>query len=121
MKIILVIGLVISAILTMTEALRCLPCNSPLRSPCAPRYKLNCKGGLVKHICNCCDTCAQLNGETCGGLWYIYGKCDHGLTCYMMYKSYKGAIHKCICVISCDRCPFFLSKFIIISLNRKFY
>ena len=92
MKIILVIGLVISAILTMTEALRCLPCKSTLRSPSAPRYELNCKGGLVKDICNCCDTCAQLNGEKCGGLWYIYGKCDHGLTCYMIYKSYKGPI-----------------------------
>mgnify|MGYP002803633958 CR=1 FL=1 len=81
MKIILVIGLVISAIVGMTEALRCLPCKLS-RPPCVPLYKLNCKGGLVKDVCGCCAICAKLKGEKCGGPWDILGKCDCGLTCY---------------------------------------
>ena len=80
MKFILVIGLVISDILTMNSAiLRCLPCN---RSRCVPLNELNCKGGLVKDVCGCCVICAKLNGEKCGGPWHEYGTCDYGLTCY---------------------------------------
>ena len=82
MKIILVVGLVISAILAMTEALSCGPCNSRSHSACAPLYKLNCKGGLVKDVCGCCAICAKLKGEKCGGPWNLYGKCDDGLICY---------------------------------------
>ena len=88
MKIILAIGLVISAIFAVTEALKCIPaCDSPARarSPrlaCTPVYKLNCKGGIVKNLCGCCAICASVKGERCGGPWDIYGKCDSGLTCY---------------------------------------
>ena len=90
MKIILLIGLILSANLATTEALRCAPCSSACG--CAPLHELNCKGGLVRDLCNCCAICAKIKGEKCGGLWHIYGKCDHGLTCYMTYKSYKGPI-----------------------------
>ena len=81
MKIILVIVLEISAILTMTEALSCLRCDSPFVK-CLPAHKLNCKGGLVKDVCGCCATCAKVKGEKCGGPWNIYGKCDDGFICY---------------------------------------
>ena len=81
MKIILVIVLAISAILAMTEALRCLPCDSTLVT-CLSLHKLNCKGGLVKDVCGCCATCAKVKGEKCGGFWGEEGTCDCGLTCY---------------------------------------
>ena len=81
MKIILVIVLAISAILEMTEALSCLPCDSPFVK-CLPLRKLNCKGGLVKSVCGCCAICAKVKGEKCGGFWGEEGTCDYGLTCY---------------------------------------
>ena len=81
MKSILVIALVTSAILAMTEALSCLRCDSPSVT-CRPLNELNCKGGLVRDVCGCCATCAKLKGEKCGGPWGIEGTCDCGLTCY---------------------------------------
>ena len=82
MKIILVIALAISAILAMTEALVCFPCDST-PDTCLPLHKLNCKGGLVKSVCGCCATCAKVKGEKCGGPWWgMGGTCDCGLTCY---------------------------------------
>jgi len=41
----------------------------------------NCKGGLVKSICGCCNVCARVEGERCGGPWQIKGRCDFGLKC----------------------------------------
>jgi hypothetical protein len=78
MKIFLVIALVISAILAMTEALSCLPCTE---DKCLPLYKLHCKGGRVKDVCGCCPACAKVIGEECGGPWNIAGICDSGLEC----------------------------------------
>lgn len=41
-----------------------------------------CKGGIVYGICGCCQVCAKIEGESCGGLSDSYGKCDTGLLCY---------------------------------------
>lgn len=38
-------------------------------------------GGLVKDPCRCCDVCAKVMGELCGGPWNYLGKCDKGLKC----------------------------------------
>ena len=32
-------------------------------------------------MCNCCPKCARLEGESCGGLWEMYGQCAKGLEC----------------------------------------
>ena len=32
-------------------------------------------------MCGCCDVCAKVEGEECGGPWDLNGKCDKGLKC----------------------------------------
>lgn len=41
----------------------------------------NCKAGLVPDPCNCCELCAKVEGETCGGRWNLEGTCADGLKC----------------------------------------
>jgi hypothetical protein len=79
MKTILLIALVISANLAITESLRCR-CDSP-HVKCTPVYKLNCAGGLVRDVCGCCAVCAKVKGEKCGGPWNLRGRCGCGLRC----------------------------------------
>ncbi|XP_028391613.1 uncharacterized protein LOC114516362 isoform X2 [Dendronephthya gigantea] len=43
--------------------------------------KQKCKGGLVSDACHCCKTCAKLEGERCGGMFNLHGRCDQGLIC----------------------------------------
>lgn len=38
-------------------------------------------GGIVKDICGCCDVCAKVLGERCGGPFYRGRTCDEGLKC----------------------------------------
>jgi len=53
-----------------------------------------CKGGLQRKPCSCCDTCASLEGESCGGRWNRLGRCDVGLTCYTKETNYNyGRYH----------------------------
>jgi hypothetical protein len=68
--------LVVIAFVRTVYALSCTSCD---KTACAE--PLNCKAGLVKGLCGCCDVCAKLENERCGGPWYIHGKCDKGLTC----------------------------------------
>jgi len=85
----LVLVLVLNEFIETTEALKCLPCKS--RTCEKPAY---CKGGLTKDVCNCCDVCAKVKGEVCGGPWNISGKCDKGLTCDNKNKNSKGKCRK---------------------------
>lgn len=39
------------------------------------------KGGIVKDVCGCCDVCAKLVDQPCGGPWDLAGRCDKGLSC----------------------------------------
>ena len=32
-------------------------------------------------MCDCCDVCAKVEGEECGGPWDSFGKCDERLKC----------------------------------------
>ena len=52
--------------------------------PCAIarcRRAITCEKGKLRDACNCCDVCAKVEGEECGGKWYMHGRCDQGLTC----------------------------------------
>ncbi|XP_066276590.1 cysteine-rich motor neuron 1 protein-like isoform X1 [Branchiostoma lanceolatum] len=57
-------------------ALSCLECGT---YTCTPLPL--CRGDVTKDVCNCCDVCAKIAGEGCGGPWGIAGTCSRGLTC----------------------------------------
>ncbi|XP_078669846.1 zonadhesin-like [Branchiostoma floridae x Branchiostoma belcheri] len=69
--VVLFIGMV-----TSVTCLSCLPCDEDRCSePPA------CQGDVVKDPCGCCDVCAKVDGERCGGPWKISGECSSGLYC----------------------------------------
>uniref|UniRef100_A0A1V1WBV3 Putative venom protein n=1 Tax=Superstitionia donensis TaxID=311983 RepID=A0A1V1WBV3_9SCOR len=41
----------------------------------------DCKLGLTKDACGCCDVCYKIEGEKCGGPWRTSGNCGKGLKC----------------------------------------
>ncbi|CAK9304982.1 unnamed protein product [Gordionus sp. m RMFG-2023] len=51
---------------------------------------VNCKGDVVKDVCNCCYVCAKVEGELCGGVFSEYGKCSQGFTCVEDGRSYNS-------------------------------
>ncbi|XP_019616148.1 PREDICTED: plasminogen-like [Branchiostoma belcheri] len=57
-------------------AVRCPVC---VKKACPPTP--TCRGEVVKDACGCCDTCAKMEGERCGGLGDTAGTCSSGLTC----------------------------------------
>lgn len=69
----------------------CLVC--PSLDACDPATQceepVGCKGGVVKDVCQCCDTCAKVRGEDCGGPHGLRGRCDLGLVCVTLH----GATH----------------------------
>ena len=71
-------------------SLSCIPCSWVQCS--AP---VNCKGGLVKSICGCCNVCAKVEGERCGGQWQTLGRCDSGLKCVVRDGHLKAAEGTC--------------------------
>uniref|UniRef100_A0A674N1G4 Cysteine-rich motor neuron 1 protein n=1 Tax=Takifugu rubripes TaxID=31033 RepID=A0A674N1G4_TAKRU len=58
----------------------CTPCN--LRT-CPVKAPHDCEGGrtLARDPCGCCDQCARLELEPCGGQDWAHGYCALGLTC----------------------------------------
>ena len=69
----------ILVVITFVRTVYALSCSSCDKTACVE--PLNCKAGLVKGLCGCCDVCAKLENERCGGPWYIHGKCAKGLKC----------------------------------------
>ena len=78
MNTVFLIAFVLSIIFTTIQSLSCVACD---RWTCRP--PLNCKGGLTLGVCGCCNVCAKVEGEECGGLWNLSGTCDKGLTCVL--------------------------------------
>ncbi|XP_019622834.1 PREDICTED: venom protein 302-like [Branchiostoma belcheri] len=75
---ILIICLVLLAMVNGLAALSCLPCGEfECQEP--PKCKRN--ANYVKDVCGCCDVCAKVKGESCGGLWNLDGTCADGLIC----------------------------------------
>lgn len=62
------------------SAHECTPCN--LRT-CPAKAPHGCEGGriLARDPCGCCDQCARLEWEPCGGQDWAHGYCALGLTC----------------------------------------
>lgn len=56
--------------------------------------QINCKGGKLRGACNCCDICAKVEGEICGGKFYRFGHCDKGLSCNISAAKYPFSIGK---------------------------
>lgn len=68
--------LVVITCLQAVQGLSCAQCDKK-----ACNELLNCKAGMVKGLCGCCNLCTKLVNERCGGLWHMHGKCAHGLKC----------------------------------------
>ncbi|XP_064619607.1 cysteine-rich motor neuron 1 protein-like [Lineus longissimus] len=74
---------------------------------CRPsrKQRLNCRGGYTLDVCNCCPTCAKLEGDLCGGDYQMFGKCDRGMVCQPnsvdanRYGVYKNPVGRCERVI----------------------
>lgn len=67
-----------------------LSCESCLLSTCP--LVTGCKAGLVMDVCNCCATCAQAEGERCGGRFDLDGKCGIELYCQQLQRPMDYAL-----------------------------
>ena len=56
--------------------------------------RTRCRGGTVYDICGCCQRCAKLEREACGGYRDAVGTCDVGLHCHVKKKRRFG-LGKC--------------------------
>lgn len=67
----------------------CVPC--PVRA-CPPVSEQGCEEGrvLARDPCGCCDQCARLEMELCGGENWQLGYCAAGLTCTAL--NHTGAV-----------------------------
>ncbi|GFX42745.1 IGFBP N-terminal domain-containing protein [Trichonephila clavipes] len=60
--------------------LHCPPCEQ-IHCYKTKKRRIHCKGGMTSGICGCCNVCAKLEGEECGGQHNYLGKCDKGFIC----------------------------------------
>ncbi|XP_037343176.2 cysteine-rich motor neuron 1 protein isoform X2 [Pungitius pungitius] len=69
----------------------CTPCG--LRT-CVAKAPHGCEGGrsLARDPCGCCDHCARLEWEPCGGQDWAHGYCALGLTCASVNGTGAAAI-----------------------------
>ncbi|XP_065319521.1 venom protein 302-like [Gordionus sp. m RMFG-2023] len=89
------VGILLGLFNTIVMALDC-PCQQ-LKIKCKTASPTNCKAEVIKDVCNCCNVCAKVVGEVCGGPFFIKGKCAKGLIC--IFKSYQEPIQsdgKCV-------------------------
>ncbi|XP_057304209.1 uncharacterized protein LOC130641425 [Hydractinia symbiolongicarpus] len=85
---------ILSWIASNTTALSCNPClkllsNGTLENIAKCRPAGECKGGLSKSVCGCCDVCAKVENEKCGGIFMIKGRCDKNLECKPVKETEK--------------------------------
>lgn len=73
------------------SAHECTPCS--LRA-CVAKAPHGCEGGrtLARDPCGCCDQCARLEWEPCGGQDWAHGYCALGLTCASVNGTGAAAI-----------------------------
>nr|API81349.1 venom toxin [Hemiscorpius lepturus] len=71
----------LALVLTLIVSIHSLSCPCWRdRSICRPA-PTDCKLGLTKDACGCCDICFKIEGEKCGGPWGTSGRCGEGLEC----------------------------------------
>ncbi|XP_019622837.1 PREDICTED: venom protein 302-like [Branchiostoma belcheri] len=75
---ILIVCLVLLAKVNGLAALSCQTCEEVV---CEEPPKCKANANYVKDVCGCCDVCAKVKGEDCGGEWNIHGICADGLIC----------------------------------------
>ena len=63
---------------------------------CTPVKDLNCKGGTVADMCGCCDVCAKVADDVCGGPYDMMGRCDQGLRCDILDPSDINSHGECV-------------------------
>ncbi|CAH1244772.1 HTRA3 [Branchiostoma lanceolatum] len=73
-------------LLGIVNGLTALPVGLPWCPPCELLMDVcvdpqPCPSNTVMDPCGCCEECAKVEGEMCGGSWDIDGKCADGLTC----------------------------------------
>ncbi|CAK9300829.1 unnamed protein product [Gordionus sp. m RMFG-2023] len=79
----------------LVDALSC-PCHN-LPNKCSTPTPTDCKGDITKDACGCCDVCAKVKDEECGGPFRTSGKCSRGFIC--KYESYEEPLQsKGICI-----------------------
>ncbi|CAH1251937.1 CRIM1 [Branchiostoma lanceolatum] len=74
---IFIICIVLLCMVNGLAALSCIPCEERECEDPRPCRR----NAVVKDVCGCCDVCARVKGEICGGPWGIDGICAEGLTC----------------------------------------
>ncbi|XP_035465623.1 cysteine-rich motor neuron 1 protein isoform X2 [Scophthalmus maximus] len=74
------------------SARECAPCD--LRRTCAAAAPRGCEGGraVARDPCGCCDQCARLEWEPCGGRDWAHGYCALGLTCASVNRTAAATI-----------------------------
>ncbi|KAJ7380998.1 Insulin-like growth factor binding protein [Desmophyllum pertusum] len=79
------------AVITDGGILGCKPCAI---DDC--KNETNCLLGSTMDLCNCCTKCFRVNGQTCGGISYIVGRCAKGLKCSLVGATYKNPVGHCM-------------------------
>lgn len=97
-------------LLRASAAQACAPC--PQRA-CPPVPAQGCDEGrvLARDPCGCCDQCARLEMELCGGENWQLGYCALGLTCTAL--NHTGAVtvpHTGVCKGQCGKVKFVISS-----------
>ncbi|XP_068724611.1 uncharacterized protein [Montipora capricornis] len=88
------------AVITGGGALGCKPCSI---DDC--KTETNCLLGSTMDACNCCTKCFRLNGQTCGGIGYVVGRCGAGLRCNLAYATFKNPVGYCVPVLTTTAAP----------------
>lgn len=81
---------IILILLAVGQTTLALTCESCQLTTCA--VVIDCAAGMVIDECNCCAVCAKDEGDTCGGVFDLNGKCGLNLYCHRSYLTSGGDI-----------------------------
>lgn len=82
------------AVITSGGILGCKPCAI---DDC--QNETNCLLGSIMDLCNCCTKCLRVDGQTCGGIGYIIGRCAKGLKCSLPNLFRRNPVGHCISLV----------------------
>uniref|UniRef100_A0A8C4QV03 Insulin-like growth factor binding protein 7 n=1 Tax=Eptatretus burgeri TaxID=7764 RepID=A0A8C4QV03_EPTBU len=72
-------------------------CQTCELSKCPPVPHEGCPQGALKDHCDCCQVCAHVEGESCGGRHGKYGRCASGYQCQRPEKEVEQRRAKGVC------------------------